>query len=370
MKFDTGILTNEERVILALRTLFHRYGYTRYKMSKFEEYDLYACNKDYLVTDNIITFNDINGKLMALKPDVTLSIARNSRDCAGGVQKVYYNESVYRVARGGRNFKEITQIGLECIGDIDEYQLSEVVLLALKSLECASDEFRLTISQTDLPARVINELGLDYEKTKEVYRCVGQKNLHELEKVCAQADEGAFNRLMGLLNMSEDPGKALAELRELGFESEAVGGLARLVETINECGYGGRLSIDFSIVGDTSYYNGVAFKGYISGIPEAVVSGGQYDGLMRRLGKRGSAIGFAVYMDLLERLGSEKNEFDADMVLMYDEGTDIGVLARRLAQLTGQGLRVVAASAVPEKLKYRTLARLNGGEVKILEEYA
>ncbi|HJJ46516.1 MAG TPA: hypothetical protein O0Y17_05505, partial [Methanocorpusculum sp.] len=64
-------LLSEEKTILKLRTLYRRYGYLPYKMNRFEEYDLYVRNKDFLVSDSIITFTDTGGKLMALKPDVT-----------------------------------------------------------------------------------------------------------------------------------------------------------------------------------------------------------------------------------------------------------------------------------------------------------
>ena len=73
-------MTNEEKLIYALRSLYEQNGYRRYKMSKFEEYDLYANNKDILESEGIITFTDTNGKLMALKPDVTLSVIRNTND--------------------------------------------------------------------------------------------------------------------------------------------------------------------------------------------------------------------------------------------------------------------------------------------------
>ena len=82
----------------ALRILYSRYGYSRYKKNKFEEYDLYAKNKDFLISDSVITITDVGGKLMALKPDVTLSIAKNTRD-EPGIRKLYYNENVYRVIK-------------------------------------------------------------------------------------------------------------------------------------------------------------------------------------------------------------------------------------------------------------------------------
>ena len=82
------ILKQEERISLSLRSLYKQHGYQPYKMSKFEEYDLYARNKDFLISDSVITFMDLNGKLMALKPDMTLSIVKNSRDDLDCLQKL------------------------------------------------------------------------------------------------------------------------------------------------------------------------------------------------------------------------------------------------------------------------------------------
>ena len=133
-------MKNEERVLFALRRLYQSYGYSRFKMGKFEEYDLYVRNKDFLVSDGIITFTDTDGRLMALKPDVTLSIIKNTRQMPARTQKLYYNENVYRVSGSTRCFKEIMQTGLECIGDVDLYDLCEVISLAARSLRIIEDD--------------------------------------------------------------------------------------------------------------------------------------------------------------------------------------------------------------------------------------
>ena len=88
MNFDEGILKNEEKISFALRALYQRHGYAQYRMSRFEEYELYVNNKDFLISSDVITFNDTDGRLMALKPDVTLSIVRASRLHPGEVKKV------------------------------------------------------------------------------------------------------------------------------------------------------------------------------------------------------------------------------------------------------------------------------------------
>lgn len=77
-----------DSVVYSIRETFSQYGYNEYKMNKFEEYDLYVKNKDFLISKNVITFTDTNGKLLALKPDVTLSIVKNTKD-GMGVKKVF-----------------------------------------------------------------------------------------------------------------------------------------------------------------------------------------------------------------------------------------------------------------------------------------
>ena len=124
-----GVLKNDERVVFALRKLYEKYGYSKYKMGKFEEYDLYVRNKDFLISDSVITFTDTNGRIKALKPDVTLSIIKNCKDAVGCVEKLYYNENVYRVTKEAEGFREIMQTGLECIGDVDDYNIYEVLII-------------------------------------------------------------------------------------------------------------------------------------------------------------------------------------------------------------------------------------------------
>ena len=63
-----------------------------------------------------------------------------------------------------------------------------------------------------------------------------------------------------------------------------------------------KIWIDFSATGDLKYYNGIAFKGFLEGNPDPVLSGGQYDALMRRMHRKDRAIGFAVFLNRLDGL--------------------------------------------------------------------
>ena len=161
-------LRREEQAAFALRGLYEGYGYAPYKMSKFEEYDLYVRNKEFLISDGVITFTDTDGKLMALKPDVTLSIIKNGEDIPGCKQKVYYNETVYRAAGASHRIKEIMQTGIECIGDVDMYDICEVVTLAAASLASVSPRFVLDISHLGILSALLDDITPD----KQVHRAV------------------------------------------------------------------------------------------------------------------------------------------------------------------------------------------------------
>ena len=108
---------------------------------------------------------------MALKPDVTLSIVRNSADQDDCVRKVYYNESVYRRPKGSRSFREITQVGLECMGDVDDYCVSEVLYLAAKSLLAVSEDCVLAVSHLGIVSDLMDRLGLNAEKIRTSCPC-------------------------------------------------------------------------------------------------------------------------------------------------------------------------------------------------------
>ena len=372
MRSYDEILKSDEAITLSLRELYHRYGYSQYKMSKFEEYDLYARNKDFLISDNIITFTDTNGKLMALKPDVTLSIVRNSRQNSQGVQKVYYNENVYRISERSHSFREIMQVGLECIGDVDAYYRIEVMLLAAQSLKSISAQCRLAISHLNILSEAVNGLGLNEDDYQDVLQCIGQKNLHELTKICrlSGVEQSKVDVLKELISTYGTPETVLPKLREMNCDPEAVEELDRVCSAMNASGLGNMISIDFSIVSDMRYYNGLVCKGFLGGVPTSVLSGGEYNKLMQKMGSKRKAIGFAVYLDALERLYERKNDYDVDTVLLYDESTDVNVLCQTVKLLTQGGTQVMAQKTIPEKLRYKQLVRLNGNGVEILENNA
>ncbi len=351
-------LTPTEKTIYALRGLYGSYGYAQYKMSKFEEYDLYVRNKSFLLSDNIIAFTDTTGKLMALKPDVTLSIVKNIGEYESGVRRVYYNENVYRVPRGGFSFKEIMQTGLECIGEIDDYNVCEVLLLAAKSLSLITDDFVLDISHLGVVSAIIDSMGVDGETKARLMTAIGEKNAQGIAAACRDltAVSKSIEMLKALVTMKGSCGEMLDILK--GSEAYEIASSFASVIDVLKASFGDKVRIDFSVVDDMRYYTGIVFKGFVKGIPTSVLSGGRYDKLMERMGKRSGAIGFAVYLDLLEMLENDGNEYDADVFLQYGEKTPLALTAKAADELVKSGKRVISGKQMPDKLRVKEIIKI------------
>ncbi|MBE6552772.1 MAG: hypothetical protein E7666_00360 [Ruminococcaceae bacterium] len=340
-------LKREEKAILELRELYSQYGYARYKVSKFEEYDLYAYNKSFLVSDNILTFTDTNGKLMALKPDVTLSIVKNIDADSAPTHKVYYNETVYRTSAGSDGFREIMQTGLECIGSIGLYEICEVLMLAERSLARISEDSILDLSHMGFVGGLLTAAGIPDADRSRVLGYIGNKNTAELR---AYGNRNQINEdmIQAICKMTElyAPLQVALPVMEPLIRSEemrkAYNELCEVADVMKRFGNIDRLYLDFSMIQDMRYYNGIVFHGYVNGIPDSVLSGGRYDKLLRLMGKRGGAIGFAVYLDALEQLDRAEETFDADVLLLFDGAVSPMELIDRVEalRLEGKSVRV------------------------------
>ena len=367
-------LKYEESTVFALRSLYSKYGYSQYKMKRFEEYDLYVKNKDFLISDSVITFTDTNGKLMALKPDVTLSIVKNSKDVTGYVEKLYYNENVYRVSKGTKTFKEIMQVGLECIGDIDDYCISEVISLAAKSLKAISEDSVLSISHLGLLSSVLNSANIDSSLKSEIIKCIEAKNEHEFKKLCLdnQIDSELCELISNMISICGNADEVLPKLKNLSQNPDYITSFNEFQQILSliDSDIRSMLQIDFSVVSDTKYYNGIVFKGFIDKIPNSVLSGGQYDALMQKMSKKSGAIGFAIYLDMLDPLKKIDKEFEQDIIILYDETTDIASLKSLTEELISKGNCVSAQRSIPNRLTYRQLIKFTNGEVEIIENNA
>lgn len=331
----------------ALKQLFSSYGYVKYRMSGFEEYSLYMENRNFLISDKIITFNDLDGRLMALKPDVTLSIVKNALP-EKGIAKYYYTESVYRPDRANTEFRELTQTGLEALGEIDGFTTAETVELALKGLSLTGADHVLALSDVRFSEGLLNKFAPNAENREYLTEVISRKSLGELDDARKKgriSDEGV-NALKAVITLPQNASEALDIAARYAFGKEAESAIKELRAIVNAfkgTRFEENIQIDFSLTGNTRYYNGILFSGYVKGVAGAVLKGGRYDKLLDTFSTGKGAIGFALYTDEIENLFAEPS-CGPDVAVVYGEGADAGELMKTMAPFREKGLKAVAVS--------------------------
>ena len=351
MKTTYAAADNAENIILSCRELYLKYGYRRFLMSKFEDYDFYAVNKSFLTSDSVLTFTDKKGKLKALKPDVTLSIVKNL--CEDELPaKVFYNENVYRPDENGNEFCEIMQLGLESIGSNDLYSSAEVIMLALESLSLISEDYILDISHMGLLTSVLEYAGVTEEKRPSLINAISRRSTDAVRSIIS--NKKTADTVCRLISEYSTVSDFLPVLETLLPENHATEELRGICEILSSFGVDSKIYLDFSLVNDMSYYNGIIFKGFVSGIPTEVLSGGRYDPLLSRFGMSCGGCGFAIYLDRLSIYSKKDTQNEADVLLLYNESVSGADVALKINELinSGKTVKAVCADSVNGSAKF------------------
>ena len=342
-----------------LNRLFEGFGYQKFKMSKFEEYDLYASNKDFLTSSQLITFTDLDGSLLALKPDITLSIIKSTFE----PRKVYYNEMVYRPK--DHHYKEIPQAGVECIGTIDSYQEAEVIALAAKALSAVDPNYILRVSDVGYVRTFLEEAKVDETYQKFILEALAEKNADYMKSLVKQGILNASTGevLVKLVSLYQPLRSGIKEIRG-AVDSPAcnviLDHLQEVASILNGFDVLDHIYLDLSLMNSMDYYNGLIFQGAVSDIPFTVLSGGRYDRLPEKMGKRFGAIGFAVYMDVVETRKKSRLHYDGDLLILYSEKDSSITLAKVVNHFSAQGWKVRAEriDTHPEEVRWKRVMRL------------
>ena len=322
MEFSLANLQPKERASFALRALYEAAGCRKYHMGRFEEYGLYQENRSFLSSEQVITFTDLDGRLLALKPDVTLSIAKTAQPATGETLRYYYHENVYRPSAESHTFKEISQMGLEMLGAVGEAQVQQAVCLAARSLDALGADWVLEVSHMGYLFGLFDALGVPDAARAKLLEKLREKNAHELRAAAGAAGlaDAAADILCSVLSLcgsyADTLAKAAALCRNDAMRA-AVAELEALAVPLEKAG--GVIRLDMTLAGEMEYYNGLVFQGYLKALPRPLLKGGRYDLLMQKFTPGAGAIGFAVYLDELDRLSAplppvQKNSTDRVML--------------------------------------------------------
>lgn len=356
-----------------LNCLYERYGYRQFKMTKFEPYDLYADNRDFLKSNQLITFTDLDGSLLALKPDVTLSIIKSN---LGGEEKVFYNETVYRPKN--HRYHEILQSGIECIGKIDSYSEAEVIALAAKSLQLISDKYVIRISDAAFLKQMFETMGLSEKAEEEALKLFSMKNAAGFDELVGKGmlTEASAETLKKMVDLYIPFKEGVAELKKYAISNVSAmmaSHLAELAAIFESFGVLDSIFLDFSLVNSMDYYNGIMFQGAVADIPFTVLSGGRYDKLPEKMGRNVGAIGFALYLDTVENYLVKPHDYDVDYLITYDGEKDTAAKVAAVVETFNhadckvRSVRLDELSTMEHKIKARKTLSLQEAEKEAAE---
>lgn len=292
-----------------LGQLMHQYGYAAIQTPTFEFFDIFGREIGTTPSKDLYKFFDREGNTLALRPDLTPSIAR-------AVTKYFSQEEMpIRLWYQGNTFinnssyqgrlKETTQLGAELIGDDSVDADAEVIALIIDALHTAGlKDFQITIGHADILKALIAEAGLNEESADELLELISNKNffgVQELVEPIAMPKE--IKQMFGKLGILYNQAKELEEVRALIFAypllAAAVDRLISLCQVLGYYGADAHVSLELGMISGFQYYTGIIFAGYTFGSGEPIVKGGRYDDLLPYFGKQAPSIGFAVVIDQL-----------------------------------------------------------------------
>ena len=333
-------LINENSIVSNLINIYERFGFKKIKLSKFEDYNLYNNNKDFLQTEHILTFMNLNGNLKSLRPDVTLSIVKKIlKDNEKETQKIYYIEDIYKIV--SNEYEEIPQVGVEIIGKLNNYSNLEIISMAIESLKSINKNYILEISNIDFISAIFDEINLEENLKIEILNNIYLKNKHDLEKLLNKNVDCKYKKyilsfveLLGNYKYILKKLKSLIINKKMQKSYEELKSLSFVFELYNNFD---KILLDFSIESQLGYYNGIIFKGYIKESNDIILSGGRYDKLLNKFNSNKNAIGFAIYMDKLY----EKNKTSdfIDILILYKSG-DENILLNEVRKFMNKNKKV------------------------------
>jgi len=299
----------EKTITNRLRKIFEERGYREVKTPGFEFYDVFASNSNHYPQENMYKLNDSRGRLMTVRPDSTIPIARMTatklKDSSLPI-KLFYAQNVYRQQPElkGKS-SEIMQMGLELIGDSSYESDLEMLSMAAESMKKAtSGNFRIEIGHVGIYKILMNKLKAGNNDKEKIHRYVSSKNYAALNDILDRFPNNKTIKILKALPGLFGGEEALEEAMNLteGYDkrlSDMLLHMEKIIKSLKKEDLQENVMIDFGLVNQAEYYSSLIFKGYLEGTGEPVLSGGRYDDLFSDFCENYPATGFAINVDLM-----------------------------------------------------------------------
>ncbi len=330
-----------------IERVFVTRGFKRVITPGIEFYDLFSLPCSGISLEDMFKTTDNRGRLMVVRPDSTLPIARMvATRLQNNVMPVhlYYKQAVYRnnpTLTGRRN--EMMQMGVELLGVKGVRADLEIITTAVQALKNVASDFRIELGHAEVFDALSDELEINDIEKEKIRLSIEGKNYSALnnllDKLAPCRAVSAIRSLPSLFGGEEVFEKA-REICEGTKAEQALDYLHKIYNSLRALGLGEKLIIDLGLVQRNDYYTGIVFTGYINGIGDAVLSGGRYDALLSEFDAPMGAAGFAIDTDAvtLKTLSDAKRSYsDNPSVLIFaKDGFEMQAI-ELAAKLNGEG---------------------------------
>lgn len=291
-----------------MEDMFTSEGYLQVEPSIFEDYNNFTSVNEKMPRESMVKVLDGSGKVLILRPDITINIIRNliPRWEENLKLKLFYNSTIYK-NKPNSNIKEFRQIGCECLGEPSLDSDKEILGLVLKILKRYSNNFILEIGSSKYIDSFLKELNLKENIEKQVKELIYKKSKCELIDFLQtlNLEKEKNELLMNILDLEGNLEHVINKAKLLYMNDDMKKSIEELIllkEFIEECGYIKYIHFDLSMITVLDYYKGVIFRGYYPNSYKEIIGGGRYDSLTKVFGKEIPAIGFSINLDELMRV--------------------------------------------------------------------
>jgi ATP phosphoribosyltransferase regulatory subunit len=327
----------------AIRDVFLGYGLREVSTPTFEYLDVFSTRQAVLEQEQMFKLTDPKGRILVIRPDVTIPIARmaaTNMKAQPKPLKLFYISDVFREASGQREF---TQAGVEMIGVPGIETDGECISMAVGALKTAGiEDFRIDIGQVKFFESIIDEINITDDDKESLRHYIKHKNLVAVEEFLdGKGVNGGLKELLLLVPvLYGEVGEIIKLAREFPLNDGAAKALVdieKAYQIIKEYGYEKYVSIDLGMVKELSYYTGIIFKGFTRDLGFIICSGGRYDDLQQEFGKKAPATGFAINVNRVVQALYKQNrqqEYGQKSYILVCSGPD-----RKKAINTAQRMR-------------------------------
>lgn len=320
----------------SITKIFEDYGYSEVITPGLEFYDVFNGKVRYFPQETMYKLVDGKNRLMVLRPDSTMPIARLVATRLRNEElplKLFYNQNIFMVnpKDSGRD-DEISQSGIEILGGKSEAADYEALVLAAKALAACDEEYRIEIGDSGIFRELMEHYDCDDKRAEDIRLWIETKHIPMLESAFSNVntpEEEAIKALPTLFGGFEVFGKAREYLHGEIVEQKLVQ-LEKLCNDLSEIIPKEKIRVDLGLVNKKNYYTGIIFRGYVEGYGQPVLSGGRYDTLLGDFGREAAAVGFAVNIEAAAKVLVQKNRAkfkkSPDVLVFGGQGTNIDVM--------------------------------------------